>query len=77
MTLRVFMNIVIILHAQLSILGILMNRTPKSVTPFLGTTDRQTDKQTDRQTDIEHGFFEASTQKAPSGQKIALRGEIP
>ena len=61
------MNIVIILHAQLSILGILMNRTPKSVTPFLGT-NKQTNRQANRQTDIEHGFFEASTQKAPSGQ---------
>ena len=69
------MNIVIILHDQLSILSILKNWSAKSVTPFssilrvfLGTTDKQTDKQANRQTDIEHGFFEASTQKAPSGQ---------
>ena len=65
------MNIVIILHDQLSILSILKNWSAKSVTPFLGTdkqTNKQTDKQANRQTDIEHGFFEASTQKAPSGQ---------
>ena len=60
------MNIVIILHAQLSILSILKK---KRDTFFhkLGT-DRQTSRQANRQTDIEHGFFEASTQKAPSGQ---------
>ena len=33
-------------------------------------TDKQTSKQANRQTDIEHGFFEASTQKAPSGQLL-------
>ena len=43
----------------------------KSVTPFWSKsgyrqTSRQTSRQANRQTDIEHGFFEASTQKAPS-----------
>ena len=68
------MNIVIILHDQLSILSILKNWSAKSVTPFLGIfAYRQTDKQANRQTDIEHGFFEASTQKAPSGQLFLVR----
>ena len=52
----------------------------KSVTPFFNffqlfwvqQTNKQTSRQANRQTDIEHGFFEASTQKAPSGQKIML-----
>ena len=45
------MNIVIILHDQLSILSILKNWSAKSVTPFWGIFGyKQTDKQTDRQT---------------------------
>ena len=69
------MNIVIILHDQLSILSILKKKRDTFFEYFWVQADKQTDKQANRQTDIEHGFFEASTQKAPSGQKIANLGE--
>ena len=64
------MNIVIILHDQLSILSILKKKrdTFFAYKQTDKQADKQTDKQANRQTDIEHGFFEASTQKAPSGQ---------
>ena len=61
------MNIVIILHDQLSILSILKKkRDTFLVEKWVQESNRQTNKQANRQTDIEHGFFEASTQKAPS-----------
>ena len=65
------MNIVIILHDQLSILSILKKKRDTFFQLFwVQESNRQTNKQANRQTDIEHGFFEASTQKAPSGQKV-------
>ena len=63
------MNIVIILHDQLSILSILKKKRDTFFAKTWVQTNKQTDRQANRQTDIEHGFFEASTQKAPSGQK--------
>ena len=62
------MNIVIILHDQLSILSILKKKRDTFFGQNWVQTHRQTRRQANRQTDIEHGFFEASTQKAPSGQ---------
>ena len=62
------MNIVIILHDQLSILSILKKKRDTFFAKTWVQTNKQTDRQANRQTDIEHGFFEASTQKAPSGQ---------